>query len=181
MLLAGRGIVLTSETPIASPPPPAPHIAPRRAGRITPNKTMIPARARCSPTDIARGRPRLPCSRKMSVSAAILVERLGHDAHVGNASALDCVHDGGEGAERDLLIGANEDRLVLGIPYSLAQAGFDVVDVDGIVAEKHALLLVDADHQTLFGDFLHGARFGDIDFDPRLQHGSSHHEDDEKY
>ena len=34
----------------------------------------------------------------------------------------------------------------------------DLVDVDGIVAQKNALLAIDGDHQPLFGDFFHRLR-----------------------
>jgi len=57
----------------------------------------------------------------------------------------------------------------------------DLIDVDGIVAQKYLLLAVDGDHQTLLGDLFHrlGVRHGH--FDAGLQHGRSHHEDDEQY
>src|SRR6516164_6358114 len=179
--LAGKGTLLTIDTPIASPPPPAPQVSPRRAGRIT-AKTMInPVIARCRLAERASGPARFPRSRKMSASAAMLFQRLGHDAYVGYAGSLDGVHHRGKSAKRHVLIGAHINRLVLGVADFLVKFGLDLVDVDGIVAEKYALLLVDADHQSFLGDFLHGAGFRNVDFDARLQHGSRDHEDDQKH
>src|SRR5262249_5138158 len=154
--------VLTRETPMASPPPPEPHVEPLLPGRITPNKIMTPVRARCSPAERARGRPRFPCSRKMSVFAAILIERLGYDAHVGDPRAFYRIPDGRERSEGNIFIGAYKHRLVLWIPDLLAQPGLDVINVDGIVAQKYALLLVDADHHPLFCDFLNRPGLGHV-------------------
>jgi hypothetical protein len=54
------------------------------------------------------------------------------------------------------------------------------VDVNGIVAEVDALILVEGDNQTLLSDFLDGVSFGDVDFDAGLEDGSGDHENDEK-
>src|SRR5437016_8576167 len=180
MGLAGSGTVLTSETPIASPPPPAPQISPRRPGSML-NRTITPVNATCSPTERARGRPSFPCSKKISAFASILFERLGHDAHIGDAGSLDRVYDGRESSKRNVFVCADEYRLVLRVADFLAQPGLDLVDVDRVVSEEHPLLLVDADHHALFGDLFHGAGFGNADFDPRLQHRSGHHEDDQQH
>src|SRR5215468_22801 len=113
MLLAGKGMLLTNDTPIASPPPPAPHTSPRRPGKMMPNRITNPANARCRPADQASGFPSPACSKNISASACIRVQRLRHDAHVGDAGAFDCVHHRGKRAERHILVGANEYRLVL--------------------------------------------------------------------
>src|SRR5215468_9642127 len=155
MLLAGKGILLTSDTPIASPPPPAPHTSPRRPGRITPNSTSNPANARCNPRETASGLRRAACSKNISASACIRVQRLCHDAHVGDTGALDGVHHRGERAEGHILVGADKYRLILRVADLLAQLRLDLVDIDWIVAQKYALLLVDADHHALFGDLFH--------------------------
>src|SRR5579883_3435697 len=165
VVLAGKGMALTRETPMASPPPPAPQVEPDLPGRKTPNRMIIPVRATCSPTESARGRPRWLCSRKMSVSAAILVEGLSNDTDVSDTGAFNRIHDRGEGSEGDILVGANEDGLVLRVTDSLAQTSFDVVDIDGVVAEEDALLRVDADDQALLSDFFDGAGLGNVDFD----------------
>ena len=112
---------------------------------------------------------------------AILFERLGHNADIGDARLFDRVHDGGEGAEGHVLIGAYEDELIAGIPNPLPQLGRNLIDVDGIVAQEHALILVDGDDRTLFGDLLHSAGLRNIDLDARLQHRRRHHKDNEQH
>src|SRR5690349_13859528 len=117
----------------------------------------------------------------MSALAAILLQRLGDDADVVEARLLHRVHDGGEGAERNVFIGTNEDGLAAGITNFLPQPGSDFVDVNGIIAEKYALILVDGEHQTFFGDLLDGSGLGNGHIDAGLQHRSSHHEDDQQH
>src|SRR5271157_5841637 len=107
-------------------------------------------------------------SISVSVMAAMGIHRLGYDAHVADARLLDGVHHGGEGAKRDIFVGAQIDRLVLRIANLLLQARSDLVDVDGIVAEKNLLRFVDADHEALFLDLFDGAGVGHVDFDPGL-------------
>src|ERR1019366_6623375 len=116
-----------------------------------------------------------------SVMAAMAVHWLRNDTYVADARLLDGVHHGGEGAKRNIFIGAQKDRLVLRVPNFLLQARSDLVDVDGIVAEKNFLRFVDADHEALFGDLFHGARFRNVDFDPGLQHRRGHHENDKQH
>src|SRR5713101_4324695 len=92
----------------------------------------------------------------ISVMATMSVHRLRNDAHVADARLFDGIHHGGEGAKRDIFIGAQINRLVLRIANLLPQARSDLVDVDGIVAEKNFLRFVDADHEALFGDLFDG-------------------------
>src|SRR5438477_3333718 len=134
MLLEGKGMLLTSDTPMASPPPPAPQTSPRRPGRITPNRITNPAKARCRPTDHAIGFPNPACSKNISASACIRIQGLRHDAHVGDARALHGVHHRGKSAEGHIFICANEYRLILRVADFLAKLGFDLVDIDRIVA-----------------------------------------------
>src|SRR5207237_1121906 len=56
----------------------------------------------------------------------------------------------------------------------------DLINVDGIVAQKHFLFFVDADHQPLFGDLFNGAGLWHRDLDARLQHRRRHHKDDQE-
>ncbi len=70
---------------------------------------------------------------------------------------------------------------MLRIANFLLQARSDLVDVDGIVAEKNFLRFVDADHEALFGDLFDGAGVGHVDFDSGLQYGRGHHENDEQH
>src|SRR5438552_19155540 len=69
---------------------------------------------------------------------------------------------------------------MLWIANLLPQTRPDFIDVDRIIAKKNALLFIDADHDTFFGDFLYGARLGNTDFNARLKHRRSHHENDEQ-
>src|ERR1017187_7316686 len=159
----GRGMLVTSVALIAPPPPlAAPQFSPRPLGIML--KIASANNATCNPTEPTSDRRETWSCGKMSAPAAILLQRLGNDAYVGDAGLLDRVHDGGEGAEGHVLIGAQEDGLAFGIANLLAQSRADLVDVDGIVAEKNFLLAVDGDHQPLFGDLLHrlGVRHGDF-------------------
>src|SRR5271166_2590211 len=176
----GNGMLLTSVALIAPPPPwVPPQFSPRPLGMIL--KIARANNARCSATEPTSERPEVGSCGKMSASAAILLQRLSDDAHVGDSGLLDGVHYGRESAEGDVLVGANEDRLALGIADFFTQARADLIDVDGIVAQKYLLLAVDGDHQTLFGDLFHRLGVGHGHFDAGLQHGRSHHEDDEQY
>src|SRR5215468_5471521 len=109
---------------------------------------MNPATAMCSASDHARFFPQRSCSKKISALAAMGVERLRHDADVANARLFYRVHHRGKGPKRNVLIGADENRLMLGIANLLLQLGRDLINVYRIVSEKHALLFVDADHQA---------------------------------
>src|SRR6266853_6947457 len=109
-------------------------------------------------------------SISVSVTAALGIHWLRNDTHIADARLFDGVHHGGEGAKRDIFIGAQINRLVLRIANLLPQARSDLVDVDGIVAEKNFLRFVDADHEALFGDLFDRAGMGDVDFDSGLQY-----------
>src|ERR1700677_59665 len=122
-------------------------------------------------------------NRWMSTSApaAMRIHRLSNNAYIADARLFDRIHHSGEGAKGHIFIGAQINRLVLRIANSLLQRRSDLVDVDGIVAEKNFLGFVDADHQALFRNFFHGPGVRNIDFDSRLQHRRGHHENDEQY
>src|SRR5437588_759534 len=120
-------------------------------------------------------------SVSVSAMAAVGIHRLRNYAHVADARLFDCVHHGGEGAKRDIFIGAQIDRLVLRIANLLPQARSDLIDVDGIVAEKNFLRFVDADYEALFGNLFHGAGVGDVDFDSGLQYRRGHHENNKQH
>src|SRR5580698_10269409 len=142
---------------------------------------MIAVTATWKPADQVRARGQLSCSKKISAFCAILFQRLSHDAHVGDARLFYRVHDGCESAEGHVFVGADEDELIAGIADLLAALGGDLVDVDGVVAEKNPLIFVNRDDGTFFGDFLDGASLGHADLNARLQNRRSHHEDDEQY
>src|SRR5512146_128167 len=83
--LAGRGIVETSVALMASPPVPvpAPQFSP---GKCTTEYTTMAANNRpCRTADQASGRRQGSCSKKMSALAAMFLQRLSYDAHVGDA------------------------------------------------------------------------------------------------
>src|SRR5580658_1038968 len=132
------------------------------------------------PADQARARPQLLCSKNISACCAILFQRLSDDADVGDARLLYRIHDGGEGTEGHVRIGAEKDELVAGIADLLPELGGNLVDVDGIVAEENALVLIDRDNHPFLSNFLDGAGFWHIDFNARLQDWRSDHEDDEQ-
>src|SRR5882724_3144345 len=106
---------------------------------------------------------------------------LRHDAYTADARLLDRIHYGGEGAEGDVFIGADEDGVVARIANLLAQLRADLVDVDSVVAEENTLLLVNGDDKALFADFLDGACFWNAHVDAGLQHGGGDHEDHEQH
>src|SRR3984893_872942 len=120
-------------------------------------------------------------SVSVSVMAALGIHRLRNYAYVADARLFDGVHHGGEGAKRDIFIGAQIDRLVLRIANLLFQARSNLVDVDGIVAEKNFLRFVDADDKALFGNFFDRAGVRDVYFDSGLQYRRGHHENDEQH
>src|ERR1700726_129600 len=120
-------------------------------------------------------------SISVSVTAAMGVHRLRDYADIADARMLDGVHHGGEGSKRDIFVGAQINRLVLRIANFLSQARSDLVDVDGIVAEKKFLRFVDADHEALFGNLFDRAGVGDVDFDSGLQYRRGHHENNKQH
>ena len=63
----------------------------------------------------------------------LLVEGLGDDADVGDAGLLDGVHHGGEGAEGDLLVGADVDDACFALVGGGAEERGQIVDVDRLV------------------------------------------------
>src|SRR3954464_12215525 len=100
----------------------------------------------CSARDSASGGVIASRSVKMSVLVAIRAQRLGHDTYVGDAGLLHGVHHRGEGAEGNVFIRAYKDVLILGIANLVPEFVADLIDVDGIVAKKDALLFIDRNH-----------------------------------
>src|ERR1035441_4040607 len=125
--------MLVTSVALIAPPPPLvpPQFSPRPLGMML--KMARANKATCSPTEPTSDRRETWSCGKMSAPAAILLQRLGDDAYVGDAGLLDRVHDGGEGAEGNVFVGAQEDRLALGIANFLAQPRADLVDVDVIM------------------------------------------------
>src|SRR5579872_656785 len=70
---------------------------------------------------------------------------------------------------------------MLRIADLLPELGPDLVNVDWIVAQKYLLLLVDADHHSLFGDLFHGSGLRNRDLNAGLQYRRRHHKDDEQH
>src|SRR6202166_1910225 len=66
------------------------------------------------------------------------------------------------------------------IADSLANAGGNLINVDGVVAEKYPLILVNRDDDALFGDFFDRAGLGNADLYAGLQNGRGHHKDDQQ-
>src|SRR5438270_9883207 len=141
--LAGSGTVLTRVAPMASPPPPAPQPCPL-GSESTAEYTSRPAvMAKCRPTDHARARPQRSCSKKISAFAAILFQGLGHDTDIRYPRLLHCIHHCGKCAEGDVLVRAHKDELVARVANLLPQLDPDFIDVNGVVAQEDALILVD--------------------------------------
>src|SRR3979490_985532 len=120
-------------------------------------------------------------SVSLSVMAARSIHRLRNYTDVADAPLLEGGHHGGEGAKRDIFIGAQINRLMLRIANLLLQARSNLVDVDGIVAEKNFLRFFDADYKAFVGNLFDGASVGDVDFDSRLQYRRGHHENDKQH
>ncbi len=108
-----------------------------------------------------------------------LGDGFGDDADVGEAGDAKGIDDGGEAAEGNGFVAAEEDG-VLGMFELFADFVGELMDVDGIVAEVDALGLVNGDDEALLGDFLDGVRFREIHFDAGLQDGRGNHEDDQE-
>src|SRR3984957_5011325 len=106
---------------------------------------MTAVTARWKPADQARARPQLSCSKKISAFCAIFFQRLSDDADVGDARLLHRVHDGGESAEGNVFIGADENELIARIANLLPKPGRDLIDIDGVVPHEDALIFVDGD------------------------------------
>src|SRR5215469_7786566 len=140
---------------------------------------MASTKPTCRAADRARLGPQRSCSKKIS-ALAMGLERLRHDADVGDTRLLDRVHDRGECAEGDVFVGAEINRLMRRVANLLLQHRSNGVDVDRIVAQENPLLLVDADDQALLGDLLNGSRLGDVDFNARLQYRRRDHENDQQ-
>src|ERR1700687_196953 len=118
---------------------------------------MAAVMATWKPSDHARAGPQGSCSKKISAFCAILFQRLSNDAHVGDARLLDRVHDGGEGTEGNVLIGADKNELLAGIANFLAERGGNLVNVNRIVAEEDTLILVNGDDGAFLRNFFDGA------------------------
>src|ERR1700683_1722605 len=141
---------------------------------------MTAVTATWNPADQPRARPQLSCSKKISAFCAILFQRLSDDADVGDARLLYRIHDRGECSEGHILIGADEDGLIPRVANLLPQLRCDFVNVDGVIAEEDALILIDSDHDPLFGDFFDRTRFGHADFNPGLKHWRGDHENNQQ-
>src|ERR1017187_4826914 len=111
---------------MAEPPPPEPQSEPREPAKRRGKSRMIAVRTTWKPADQARARPQLSCSKNISAFCAILFQRLSDDAHIGDARLFDCVHDGGEGSEGNVFIGADKNKLVARIANFLLEPGGDL-------------------------------------------------------
>src|ERR1700691_6706816 len=103
---------------------------------------MAPVPATWKPADQPRARGQLSCSKNISAFRAIFFQRLSNDAHIGDARLLYRVHDGGEGAERNVLIGADKDELVAGIENLLAEVCGGLIDVRGVISHEDELIFI---------------------------------------
>src|SRR5271167_1801497 len=112
-------MLLTSVALMAPPlPDVAPQLSPRPLGIRLPNRASA-NRVLCSATEPIKGRRTLPPVGKMSTSATILLQRLGHDAHVGDARLLHRIHDSCERANGHVFVGTNKYGLAFRVPNLL--------------------------------------------------------------
>src|SRR6266404_4534168 len=104
---------------------------------------------------------------------------LGDDADITDAGLAQSVYHAGEDAEGDFFVAAEEYGFLRFFELRV-NFGAKLVNVDGVVAEVNLLGFVDRYDETLFGDFLDGVRFGNVELDARLQDGCGDHEDDQE-
>ena len=120
--------------------------------------------------------------RDVAMSPSSLLDRLGDDADVGDAGLLDGIHDGGEGAKGDALVGSEVNDALGGVGFAGgSEERWKLIDVDGLVLQEDVLLAVDGDDHALFGELIDGARLGDRDLDSGLENRCSEHEDEQKH
>src|SRR5437879_10624274 len=141
---AGNGTSLTTVTPIALPPPPAPQFEPDRPCAIHAETIIATATPTCCMADRPSMRPQRSCSKKISVLSMGL-KRLRHNADVRDPRRLYRVHHRRECAKRHVFISPQKNRLVSRIANLLPQLRADLVDVDRIAPQEHFLLLINAD------------------------------------
>jgi hypothetical protein len=116
------------------------------------------------------------------MGTGLLLQGLGDDADVGDAGLFDGIHDGGEGAEGDALVGAEVDDALGGVAFAgAAEHRWEGVDVDGLVLQEDVLFFVDGDDHAFFGELIDGARLRDRYFDAGLEDGRGEHEDEQKH
>ena len=83
-------------------------------------------------------------------------------------------------APKGMVSSARRKTDIVGVLLALFDFVGELVDVDGLVAEIDELVFVHGDDEALFGDFLDGVGFGDVDFDAGFEDGSGDHEDDQE-
>src|SRR5271168_2630224 len=99
-----------------------------------------------------------------------LLNRLRDDADVGDAGLLDGIHDRGEGAKGDALIGPEIDNSFARITLAGgSQQTGKLVHVDWLVLQEDVLLAVDGHDHALFGKLIHRAGLGYGNFNAGLE------------
>src|SRR5579864_3370559 len=99
---------------------------------------MTAKNAQCSATEKPSGFDQPSRSKKM-LALAIFSQWLRHNAHVSDASLLDGIHDCCKKAERNVGVGAQIDRLVLGIVQLAPQSLRYGVHIDRIISQINPL------------------------------------------
>src|SRR5260370_41761293 len=97
---------------------------------------MNAANATCRPTDHANAHPHGPCSKKISAFAAILLQRLGHNADVCDARLLHRVHHASEGAQSAILVTAYTNKFPPRLATLLPSFDGNFSVIDGVTASK---------------------------------------------
>src|SRR5271154_5272643 len=114
----------------------------------------------CSRNDWAKGdaSPSGWSSRSSEVNPAMacllrrLGERLSHNADVGDARLFNRIHDRSKCAERYTLVGPQINDLAGWIGFRLMEDSGQLGQVDRLVSQKHILVAIDGQDQTLLRD-----------------------------
>src|SRR5712692_11550633 len=117
------------------------------------------------------GPPAIVAAWAISLCAWPAADRLGDHTDVLDAGLAQLVYHGGEAAEGDALIAADENGLRGCRARALVDQIANLVDVHRLVAQVDALRAVNGHDQAVVGNLFHRLRFGQIDFDPGLQDG----------
>ena len=133
-------------------------------------------------TEPSRGMPRLPSVGNRSTSAAMRLQRLGDDAHVGDTGTASPRPSRCANAPKGTFSSA---RRKIAWPlgsriFSRSFWGISLMLIGSLPRKTRCCLSMEID-QPLLGDFFHGLSFPHSDLDARLQDGRRDHEDDQQH
>jgi hypothetical protein len=107
---------------------------------------------------------------------------VGHHSDLGDAGALEDVHDGNEALDGEIAVGADDDSGVGFFEFDGEEAGFEVLWGDGGFVEFEGIVAVDRDGEDLGGvdGAFGGGAFGDDEVEAVLDEGCGDHENDQE-